>query len=380
MFRKTIVSAILMAFLGTVVFAQNSLQVKYGPWVTGTDEDSFTVLWVTEDPGIAWVELEDGSRYYHEFAGRHIFERLHTVKVEGLKKGTDYAYKLGMCKLVDDSDARDPEFAGEQTSETYQTGTFDFSADRCHFSVLNDMHLEVRKYRRLVEQIDMDDTDFLFLNGDIASADNYCLDSLAHYDFDALKGYSQSLPVFFARGNHEGRGNNPKLILSVFPTETNQFYYTFRQGPVAFIVFDAGETHKERSKAYTGTEVFEKYLNEQIEWAKTAVKDPEFADAPLKICLLHVPMVDIGDDRNYMLQRWLNHHIVPQLNEAGVNLMISGDLHDSQFHGIGSMGNDFPILVNDENCRVDVDCTAEGYTLSVTNPFGITRFAYSHLK
>ena len=82
--------------------------------------------------------------------------------------------------------------------------------------------------------------------------------------------------------------------------------------------------------------------------------EPSFRDAPVKICLLHVPMIDHPDKTDYLLQRWLNVHIVPMLNEAGLDLMIGADLHTQMYCEAGSMHNDFPIFVNNEARRLDV--------------------------
>jgi hypothetical protein len=81
--------------------------------------------------------------------------------------------------------------------------------------------------------------------------------------------------------------------------------------------------------------------------------EPEFRDAPVKVCLLHVPMIDHEDKGDYLLQRWLNVHVLPLLNQAGVNLMIGADLHEPMFCDTGTMGNAFPIIVNDDARRLD---------------------------
>jgi hypothetical protein len=129
---------------------------------------------------------------------------------------------------------------------------------------------------------------------------------------------------------------------------------------VAFIVFDAGETNAKRSALYSGAEVFEDYLNEQIEWAREAVREPLFRKAPVKVCLLHVPMIDHPDKTDYLLQRWLNEHIVPLLNKAGIDLMIGADLHEFMLCEPGTMGNRFPILVNDNERRLQFECSRRG--------------------
>ena len=153
-------------------------------------------------------------------------------------------------------------------------------------------------------------------------------------------------------------------MADVYPnSDPAPFYYSFRHGPVAFIVFDAGETGKNRSILYSGSDVYEDYLNEQIEWAKKALCEPAFRDAPVKVCLLHVPMIDHPDKNDYLLQRWLNKHMVPMLNQAGIDLMIGADLHTQMYVEAGRMGNDFPIFVNNEARRLEVVCTPEAITL-----------------
>ena len=366
--KKILVVISLLCMLSSLACA-DELEVKYGPWVTEVGEDGFTVLWVTDSPGQAWVELEDGTRFYHEFAGRRIFERLHTVTVCGLEPGKRYGYKIGCSLLKDDSNPRDPVFFPEAESCGYSARTFDSSAEECRFAVFNDIHCKLKRYNSFSSAVASDSLDFIFLNGDIASAGNYCLDSLAKYEIQALEGCSEHTPVLFARGNHEGRGNNPKLVQDLFPSNTGQFYYAFRQGPAAFVVLDAGETHEDRCTAYSGAPVYERYIDEQMSWLKEIAQESWFSEAPMRVCMIHVPMVDIGEE--YTLQLWLNKHCVSVLNEVGIDLMISADLHEAQFHQRDSMGNNFPILVNDNENRVSVTCTKDGCQLTVFDKKGM---------
>ena len=340
------------------LFAQG---IKAGPWISDTGETGLTILWTSDIPGTAWIELEDGTTRYETFAGRRIFQRLHSIRVEGLAPGQILRYRVCGQNLKDDSNARDPKFGACYTGDWHSVKTFDTKANSCRFSVFNDIHMKRSKFAALAAQVDSAATDFLFMNGDIVSAGNYVLDTLVDYAIEPLGSLVAGLPMQATRGNHEGRGNNPKLIAEVYPhTDPAPFYYTFRQGPVACIVFDAGETHAHRSTAYSGSEVFADYLQEQIEWARTALNEPSFRDAPVKVCLLHVPMIDHPDKCDYLLQRWLNVHIVPLLNQAGIDLMIGGDLHEFMLCERGSMGNAFPILVNDNVRRLDFSYTSGG--------------------
>ena len=350
--------------------------VKYGPWVTESRADRVTICWLSEKPGLAYVELADGTQVWETFAGRRIFKRLHSVRIEGLEPGSELSYRVCGQELEDDSNARNPRFGDIYEGSWQRVKTFDPAASTCRFSVFNDIHMNVRDYRSLSVQVDSAATDFLFLNGDIVSAGNYVADTLVHYELGPLGTLPAGLPVLFARGNHEGRGNNPELVAEVFPNaDPAQFYYTFRQGPIAFIVFDGGETSRSRSILYNGAAVYENYLTEQIRWAREAMQEPFFSSAPMKICMIHVPMIDHPDKNDYLLQRWLNQHFVSLLNEAGIDLMISADHHEFMYYEPNTVNNPFPILINDDVRRLDCIYESGKFTVTMYNAAGKSEFS-----
>ena len=366
-----------LLFLVSVTLSLNVLAggVKSGPWVSEARTDRVTILWTSDVPGMAWVELADGTKVWETFAGRRVFHRLHSIRIDGLQPGTVLRYRVCGQDIEDDSDARNPRFGTVYEGEWHSVRIFDQKAAECRFSVFNDIHMRLPQYEALVAQVDSASTDFLFLNGDIVSAGNYDLDTYTRYTLDPLGNLPAGIPVLFGRGNHEGRGNNVELMADVFPNgDPAPFYYTFRQGPVAFIVFDAGETGKNRSILYSGKDVYEEYLNEQIEWAKKALKERWFRKAPVKVCLLHVPMIDHPDKNDYLLQRWLNVHFVPMLNQAGIDLMIGADLHQFMYCEKGTMGNAFPIIVNDEAHRLDFTYSHGFITVRTFHPNGTKEF------
>lgn len=63
-------------------------------------------------------------------------------------------------------------------------------------------------------------------------------------------------------------------------------------------------------------------------------------------------------------------HFVPLLNKAGIDLMIGADLHTFMYCKPGTMGNDFPIIVNDDAHRLKVSCDRKNFTLKMFNPEG----------
>ena len=368
--KLLLLTALLLC--GVPAFCQG---LQWGPWVTETRENSLSILWVSEQPGMAWVELEDGTRIWETFAGRRVFQRLHKIHLQGLKPGAEVRYRVGGENLKDGSHPKNPKFGTTYADDWRSVKIFDSQASACRFTVFNDIHLRTGEYRALASQVDPAATDFFFLNGDIATAGNYVLDTLVKYELWPLGELAATHPVLFARGNHEGRGDNVQLVADIFPnSDPAPFYYTFRQGPVAFVVFDAGETGHDRSILYRGSEVYQEYLAEQLEWARKALLEPSFFYAPVKVCLLHVPMIDHEDKTDYLLQRWLNIHFMELLNQVGLDLMIGADLHEFMYCEPGTMNNSFPILVNDDARRLDFFSDGKNITLHMFNAEGELEF------
>lgn len=332
-------------------------EISVGPWVTNATDSTVSILWTTKSEGTGWVETADGQRHYCTYAGRRDFGVLHRVDVKGTP-GQHFRYRIGGEPLKDDSDPYGPVFGRSWCGDWHSVKFLDRNAKGTHFVVTNDIHLDTISYRKLINEVDISKTDFIFLNGDIASADNYTLDKFLKFEIEPLGDYAAQLPVIFTRGNHEGRGNGIRIVGQVYPNHCpaeNGFYYTFRQGPAAFLILDAGETGERVATNFTGGPRYDDYLAEQIEWAKTALYSKEFAEAPLKICMLHVPMVDHRIKDGYHLQRWLNQNFLPLLNEAGIDVMIGADLHEHLECLPGSMGNNFPIIVNSSQKRLEFD-------------------------
>ena len=218
------------------VLQMRAQDIKAGPWVSGVRGNTITVLWTSEKPGMAWVELEDGTLKYETYAGRRIFRRLHSIRLDGFRPGQVVRYRVGGQVLTDDSNARKPVLGDSYSGEWHSVRTFDPEAAECRFSIFNDIHMRTREYGKLAAQVDSSATDFIFLNGDIVSAGNYVLDTLVRYSIEPLGPLVNGLPLMFARGNHEGRGNNLELVADVYPEPSDApFYYTFREAAVTLL-------------------------------------------------------------------------------------------------------------------------------------------------
>ena len=94
----------------------------------------------------------------------------------------------------------------------------------------------------------------------------------------------------------------------------------------------------------------------------------------MKICMIHVPMVDHPNKNDYLLQRWLNTHFIQMLDDAGLDLMICADHHEFTYCTPGMMGNPFPILINDDVRRLDCRYESGQFTITMFNAAGEAEF------
>lgn len=352
--------------------------VAIGPWITNVSENGFSVLWTTDEETVACIELSDGTRFYEEYCGRRVASKFHSIYVSGLDSCSSVDYKVINKSLTNNVDPRRPEYGLESVDGPYNVRLFNSSRNSCRFSVMNDMHMNRQKYSALASQIPVDSTDFLFLNGDIISNGHYCMDTLVSYEIGPINDISPVLPVMFARGNHEGRGSGVRFVEQVYPNNGELPYtYMFREGPAAFLVLDAGETGVKNSLHLAERNIYDKYIMEQVKWAQKAMESPEWKNAKVRICMLHVPMIENNMPGEREVYSWMNSTVVPVLNESGVDLMISGDLHVHLYVHRGSMGNMFPIVVNDNNSRLEVQIIDNSISIRIFDQKGKIRHTYN---
>lgn len=351
-----------LAFSALCVLASaQPLTIKNGPWVTNVSQTGFTVLWTTPERSMCQVEIapDDGlnfdaiarQEFVETVAGRNVFSTFHSVRVTGLEPGTRYRYRICGQVVKDSSNPYDIKFTQESCVAVMGTvSTLDPSLSRCRFIQINDTHFDTDLYSSLLAGKTADDLDFLVLNGDIVSYSND-INEVIRCSFDPAAELLRKVPVMYARGNHESRGESFADVPRLFPSTTGEFYYQFRQGPAAFIVLDAGEDKPDQTKAYAGYAYFDKYRQQELEWLKSAVQDPDFLSAPVKVVIMHIP--PFNDEKAWYTQRWLNANFVPVLNDAGIDLMVCAHMHRYSTTDPGVCGNNFPIVVNSNDERLE---------------------------
>ncbi|WP_294082125.1 FN3 domain-containing metallophosphoesterase family protein [Proteiniphilum sp. UBA5384] len=359
-------------------------RIACGPWIQAAGETEFTVVWETNVPCISWVEVapDDGTnfyvterpKYYESWYGRRPVTTLHHVRIKDLQCGTAYRYRIFQQALLLDEGNKRMVF-GEAygndfnfTKIEFKIKTLDSSRPESRFTMVNDTHGNDSLFRQLTKDVVKNKNNFVIFNGDMLSQIESSQQIVDGYMKSASELFSPFTPIFAVRGNHEHRGSASYDYMRWFPTSTSEPYYTFRDGPAFFIALDCGEDKPDSDIRYYGLSLTDQLREEQAEWLKQIITTDEFKSALVKIVILHIPPYPNGG-------QWHGTHeierlFMPILNNAGIDLMLSGHLHKHYYLEKGAAGNNFPILINSNKTRLDAIANKNGIDLKIVDANG----------
>lgn len=211
------------------------------------------------------------------------------------------------------------------------------------------------------------DIDFLILNGDIPedSGRTSNFNTIFKIAADVTHG---NIPVVFARGNHDLRGNCAELFAQYAPAENGKTYYSFRLGNIWGIILDCGEDKDDSHAEYGHTVACHQFREKETEYIKGIIKKSksEF-DAPgvkTRLIVCHSPFThkfeapfDIEPE---IFAKW-----AALLKEVKPDLMICGHTHRLNISMPGSeydtYGQPCPVVVASEVIEKHKDFTGAGF-------------------
>lgn len=395
--KKIIVFILLLICISQIGMSQKtdkslvSAKVQCGPWLQAVGENEFTVVWTTSVESVVWVELapDDGShfyakerpKYYQSVDGRRPISKLHQVRITGLEPGTIYRYRIYQQALLSDEGNKRVVF-GEAFGndilkrEPYRIKTLDKKSDRCRFSVVNDIHENDSLFQKLMKGMLDKNNDFMVFNGDMLTQIESRSQIENYYMKSASKIFSGNMPIYAVRGNHEFRGSASYDFMKLFPSSTGLPYYTVRQGPAFIIFMDSGEDKPDSDIRFYGLSLTDQMRVQEAIWLKKVVESEEFKQAPVKIVVIHMPPMPNG----WYGVREVDRLFTPILNDAGIDFMLCGHLHKLQYIKEGKDNNQFPILINSNKYRVDMDIDNKKIDIRVVDEKDLIVDKYSILK
>ena len=155
--------------------------------------------------------------------------------------------------------------------------------------------------------------------------------------------FAKETPMYYARGNHETRGIFATFFQHYFSPKEPHLYFLLRQGPICYIFLDIGEDKPDSDIEYSGITDYDNYRTEQAKWLVEAVKSKDFTEAKYRVVIAHMP--PLPDKRLWHGQKEVLEKFVPVLNNANVDVMLSGHLHH-YFNNKPTSSVKFPVIDN----------------------------------
>ena len=281
-------------------------------------EDEYQIVFSSRTESRAWVEIND-KRYFDNYNGSNrSYTKIHKVSIPMEILDSAKKYEIHVQKIT----YRGPfgGYFGRDISEKYTFKPVETS-DGLNYYSLADIHMAGKAAIKAASY--MEDKELLVLAGDIVSMmDTYADANLVNeYAHEMTKG---SIPVVYARGNHEIKGKYAEEFHNFVGSKDECFYYSFVLDGLYGVVLDIGEDHDDDYWEYYDTAYYEEYRENQISFLQEeAKKDLSKYDYRLAVC--HIPVVFINIRRNHEEQKI---KLTEELNKMNIDMMISGHQHD----------------------------------------------------
>lgn len=345
----------LASLISSAQEAPKANAITHGPYLCDMKQDGVTVAWTTALPSLSWVEVapvNDGNfykqerpSYFQTVAGKRLVDRTqHAIRIEGLDPNTKYQYRIF---------SKDAEYLSKigwlkygkpvatSVSGKYSFTTFAKERKDVSFVVVNDIHGQPDFMKEVLANVDFSTLDFVMFNGDMSSWVTSEEELFKDYMDTSVALFATHTPIMYARGNHETRGRFSHKLSDYFPTTDGRFYQVYYDGDVCFLVLDGGEDKPDSDYEYSGTAQYDAYREQEAQWLKKVVASDEFKNARARIVFLHIPP-PVGD---WHANDHLQKTFMPILNEADIDVMLSGHTHRYSFNEANGKAS-FPILVN----------------------------------
>ena len=293
-------------------------KITVEPAVFEVGGDNYTIIFETSLKGSGYVKYTvDGEEkiIWDTTSGTiSTHDTIHSISVpKDELRGNTYvvgsqfvAYKLGYNAIKGRRVESDPiSFRGEEKE------------DDIRILAITDVHGMQDKMEKATEYF-AEEMDMVVMLGDIVSDFGNKSRFTDHVLTDAAILSKGEIPVVYARGNHETRGEYASQMLKYFRTETGELYFTFSFGALTAVVLDPGEDKEDDHKEYSGLVDFASYREKQYSWIDSL--EEEDVEGRYKITFSHMPNIDDHFGKNWMTP----------LKEIGFQLIVGGHHHVSK--------------------------------------------------
>ena len=302
--------------------------LSYEPVVYAV-EDEYQIVFSTSDNAIGWVNI-GGKEYYDLYAGSmKSADKVHKITVPQEVLDEAKAYSVNYRQMI----YRGPfgGYLGELRSQHYRFRPVDDSDGLYHIAI-SDVHEAVEAAAAAAAAtdamplaMDTENVDFIVLLGDLVSMVETEKDVQLANEL-AFRITGGEIPVIYARGNHEIKGEYAEQLYKYVGSKDQQYAYTVTLGDddVFAVVLDLGEDHEDDWWEYYETAKFDIYRQEQTEMLEEILEEGEYENYRYRLMACHIPVVYV--DKNGYFESFRNDW-TDLLNQMELDIGLSGHKH-----------------------------------------------------
>lgn len=219
--------------------------------------------------------------------------------------------------IVPKKEIRYYRFEMSETKSPIYASNFEESKWKTGFALWADSQGGWAQFGKILNQISESKPDFTIGIGDLVG--NGRLES----EYQKLLQYLSPIAVthYLLPGNHDYDGSYqtwiPEAFRKVLKADKQKNYYSWQEGPCAFIALDPNENFPVGIPDNT----------EQYKWFQQEIKSKKWKDAAWKIILVHQPPFSQGW-MGYHGEQSIENHLKPVWESGLADLVISGHTHD----------------------------------------------------
>lgn len=321
--------------------------MKTAPYLQSPLPNQITVRWLTHVPCYSWVDYGPTPENLNKKAIAvsdgliQAYNTNHHITLTDLEPGRQYFYRIS-SKVIEEFKPYQVTYGPTLVGEPFAFQTPSLQAKRVSFLVFNDIHDRPLSFAHLMPFGGQDKKDFVFLNGDMFDYQTDEDQLVNHLLHPLSQLFSNTTPFILSRGNHETRGKYARHLGAYFNQPGQKYYFSFQQGPVYAIVLDSGEDKTDDAKEYYGLVDFDQYRQQQAEWLRQEVRKKAFKKAKYKVVFSHIPFYYSGTGHGTLHCREV---FGPILNQAKIDVLISGHTHKYGIHPKVEGEHDYPIVI-----------------------------------
>ena len=376
---KKLVIVLFVALLPAAYsYAQEKISIEIQPYLQNLSETEVTVVWKSNLESVGWVEIapHDGNHFYYEERPKFFdadngiknVSKLHRVRVEGLKPGVVYDYRV-FSRHVTGREKNRVYYGNVASTKVYRHAPLSFktpSSDitSVNFAMVNDVHGNAKRMEALLSAANLKNMDLVLFNGDMVSIFDSEQTVFSGFMNAATKLFASEKPMYYTRGNHETRGAMAPDFKKYFSPCSDAIYYAFRWGDTCFVVLDTGEDKPDSDIEYYDINLYDRYRESQAKWLEDVLKSEMYLKARHRVVVAHVPPFGGWHGNKEVEEKFM-----PLLRNAPPDVMLCGHMHKYVKKEKDDV-TPFPIIVNSNKTVLVCSVSPSSFKIDVLNEKG----------